>query len=210
LHEAPLGLSEPRWVEDHEFDVVDHVHALAGPDETVSQVRFGELRDAVLSEALDRSRAPWHIYMVPRLENGRVALLGKIHHSLVDGIAALQIVNLVLDEQPDMSRASSAAFSTSGEQGLLGWAVDEFSQTARGALNTARATARAAARPLASVRSLVRDTRRVLSAARTDVLPRASGLPIERADRPAPDAGLPPRRARRPARGPCRRRRHAQ
>lgn len=175
LQRAPLGLSEPRWVEDREFDVPGHVHALAGPDETVSYERFGELRDAVLSEALDLSRAPWHIYLVPRLEDGRLALVGKIHHSLVDGIAALQIVNLVLDEQPEVDGAHRASFSTSGEQGRLGWFVDEFSHTAGAALKAGRATAGAGARPVASVRSVLRDTRRAVSAARDDVLPRAPG-----------------------------------
>jgi WS/DGAT/MGAT family acyltransferase len=173
LQSAPLGLSEPRWVEDRGFDVGGHVHALAGPGETVSYGRFDELRDAVLSEPLDRSRAPWHIYMIPRLEDGRLALLGKIHHSLVDGVAALQIVNLVLDEPTDVSGAPSASFSTSGEQSRMRWALDEFSHTAGAALGAARATAGAAGRPLASARSVVRDTRRALSAAITDVLPRA-------------------------------------
>jgi WS/DGAT/MGAT family acyltransferase len=173
LQAAPLGLSEPRWVEDREFDVAGHVHALAEPDDNVSYERFGELRDAVLSEPLDLSRAPWRIYLVPRLEDGRLALLGKIHHSLVDGIAALQVVNLVLDERPDVSGMPVPSLSTSREQGRLEWAVDECSHAAGTALRAARATAGAAARPVASVRSVLRDTRRALSAARTDLLPRA-------------------------------------
>jgi diacylglycerol O-acyltransferase len=177
LQRAPLGLSEPRWVEDREFAVSDHVHALAGPDETVSYERFSDLRDALLSEPLDRSRPPWHIYMIPRLEDGRLALLGKVHHSLVDGIAALQIVNLVLDESPGGSGTQAASFSTSGEQGRLGWAVDELSHNADAALKVVRTAAGAATHPRRSVGSVVRDARCALSAARTDVLPRA---PISR------------------------------
>jgi diacylglycerol O-acyltransferase len=174
LQRAPLGLSEPRWVEDGGFDVSDHVHALAGPGEPVTYERCGELRDGLLSEPLDRSRAPWHIYLIPRLEDGRLALLGKIHHSLVDGIAALQIVNLVLDEPPEVNGASSSSsFSTSGEQSGFRWAADEFAHGTRSALNAVRATAGVATHPLGSVRSVVRDGQRALSAARSDVLPRA-------------------------------------
>jgi diacylglycerol O-acyltransferase len=173
LQRAPLGLSEPRWVEDREFDVADHVHALARQGETVTYERFRELRDAMLSEPLDQALPPWHIYVVPRLEDGRLALLGKVHHSLVDGIAALQIVNLVLDETPEANGTGSALFATSGEQSRLGWAVDELSRTAGAAVKAFRATAVGATRPLASVRSVVRDGGRVLSAARTDVLPPA-------------------------------------
>jgi diacylglycerol O-acyltransferase len=173
LQRAPLGISEPRWVEDREFDLAAHVRALAEPDEPVSYPRFAELRDALLSEPLDRSRAPWQICLVPRLEDGRVALLGKIHHSLVDGIAALQIVNLVLDNPPDSKRMLSPSFSTSGEQGPTGWAIDELRHTARSGLEAIRGAAGAATHPYASARTALRDARRMLSAARTDILPRA-------------------------------------
>jgi WS/DGAT/MGAT family acyltransferase len=173
LQRAPLGLSEPRWVEDRDFDVAAHVHSLSEPAEPLSHRRFGKLRDALLSEPIDYSHPPWQIYLIPRLEDGRAALLGKIHHSLVDGIAALEIVNLVTDEPPDVDARRSAAFSTGGEQSRLGWAVDEVSHTAGVALKALRTMADAATHPRASIRGVVRDGQRALSAARTDVLPRA-------------------------------------
>jgi diacylglycerol O-acyltransferase / wax synthase len=173
LQDAPLGLSEPRWVEDGEFDVAAHVSALAEPGESVSDERLGELRDALLSEPLDRSRALWQICLIPRLEDGRWALLGKIHHSLVDGIAALQIVGLVLDQAPDANRTRAPAVVTGGEQSRLGWAIDELTQTSRVGLGAIRSAATAATNPLAAVRSVVRDGGRVLTAARADILPRA-------------------------------------
>jgi diacylglycerol O-acyltransferase / wax synthase len=178
LQRAPLGLSEPRWVEDHDFEVGAHVHGLAGPAESLSYRRFGELRDALLSEPLDHSQAPWQIYLIPRLEDGRAALLGKIHHSLVDGIAALQIVNLVTDEAPELDARRSVTFSTGGDQTPLGWAVDEVSHTAGRAVNALRAVADAATRPMAAARGVVRDGQRALSAALVDVLPRAPVSPL--------------------------------
>jgi WS/DGAT/MGAT family acyltransferase len=175
LQRAPLGLTEPRWVEDRDFDLTAHVRALAEPDEPVSYARFAQLRDALLSEPLDHSRAPWQICLIPRLENGGVALLGKIHHALVDGIAALQIVNLLLDDPPGSERMPSAPFSASGDRGPAGWAIDELTHTARSSLEAIRAAAAAAAHPYASVRTAVRGARQALSAARVDILPRAPG-----------------------------------
>jgi WS/DGAT/MGAT family acyltransferase len=173
LQRAPLGLSEPRWVEDRDFDVAAHVHGLAQPAERVSYRRFGELRDGMLSEPVDHSHPPWQIYLIPCLEDGRAGLLGKIHHSLVDGIAALEIVNLVTDEPPDVDARRSPEFFTGDEQSRLGWAADELSHTAGMALKAVRTVADAATHPKASIRGVVRDGQRVLSAARTDVLPRA-------------------------------------
>ena len=73
------------------------------PDDRVSHASFEALRSAVLSAPLDRSRPLWQIFLVPRLEDGRVGMVGKIHHALVDGLAALQIVSLILDPEPDVA-----------------------------------------------------------------------------------------------------------
>jgi diacylglycerol O-acyltransferase / wax synthase len=181
LQHAPLGLSEPRWVRDDRFEIGSHVRALSEPDETVSYERLASLRDSLLSRPLDHSRAPWEICLIPRLEDGRMAMIGKIHHSLVDGIAALQIVGLIVDE-PDDGDSSSPAdtsepygplISTSAEQGHLGWAIDELRHAAGTGLGALRAAAVAATRPEAAVRSVIRDSRRVFSAARSDLLTRA-------------------------------------
>jgi diacylglycerol O-acyltransferase len=173
LQRTPLGLSEPRWVEDRHFELAAHMRGLADADEVVSYGRFIELRDALLSEPLDHARPPWQICLIPRLEDGRFALLGKIHHSLVDGIAALQIVNLVIDDPPPPRRTPPASFSTTAEQGPAAWAIDELTHLARSGIGAIRGAAGSATRPRASARAVLRDTSRLLAAARTDILPRA-------------------------------------
>jgi hypothetical protein len=59
LEPAPLGLSEPRWVEDRNFDLREHVRGLAEPDEPVSYETLAALRDELLSEPMDFRRAMW-------------------------------------------------------------------------------------------------------------------------------------------------------
>jgi diacylglycerol O-acyltransferase len=185
LQNAPLGLSEPRWVFDEEFEVKVHVRAVCGPEEAVDYQRFAQLRDELLSEPLDRSRPPWEIVLIPRLQDGRMALVGKIHHSLVDGFAALQIASLIVDEpEPGNGLAApsgnAALPSTTGAQSALEWGADEAVQTARAGLQAARTLAGAAIRPLGAARSVVRDTRSLLSTAQADVLPRAPDSPLDR------------------------------
>jgi diacylglycerol O-acyltransferase / wax synthase len=186
LQRAPLGLSEPRWVHDDRFELARHVRALSRFDETVGHERLASMRDSLLSRPLDHSRPPWEICLVPRLEDGRVALLGKIHHSLVDGIAALQIVGLIVDE-PDGDPAAEdpqparKRTSTSRRQDPIEWAVDEAKHAARAGLGVLRATAGAAARPQAALHSVVRDCGRVATAARADLLTRAPGSPLNAA-----------------------------
>jgi diacylglycerol O-acyltransferase len=173
LEPAPLGLSEPRWVEDRDFDLKAHVQALSEPGERVSHQEFGELRDELLSEPMDLSRAMWQIFLIPRLEDGRLALIGKIHHSLVDGIAALQIVGLVADSLPGAGSAAPTAWQPAGDRGAVGWALAELTHTAGEGIRALRATAGAVAHPNATARKGLGGAGRVLGAAREDILRRA-------------------------------------
>jgi WS/DGAT/MGAT family acyltransferase len=172
LQPAPLGLTEPRWVADDRFDLGAHVLACCGPDERVSAGAFAALRDALLSQPLDRSRPLWQIWLVPRLEDGRVGMIGKIHHALVDGIAALQIAGLVSDEPPEPRRGTAIPDPGAGD-GAFGWALDGAARTAADGLRLARATVAATVRPAASARGAARAADRVVRAVREDVLPPA-------------------------------------
>ncbi len=186
LQSAPLGLSEPRWVRDDKFDLEAHVRALSRPAEGLSYERFADLRDDAFSQPLDLRRAPWEICMVPRLADGRMAMVGKIHHSLVDGIAALQIVGLIVDEPEQGSDGAEpsdeggrAAPSTTGPLHPVAWAADEAALVARAGLGAARAVAGAAIHPLDAAGGAVRGARGFLEAARTDLLPRAPASPLD-------------------------------
>ena len=182
LDPAPLGLSEPRWIDDAQFDLAAHIVALTQPDDRVSHASFEALRSTVLSAPLDRSRPLWQIFLVPRLEDGRVGMVGKIHHALVDGLAALQIVNLILDPEPDVASEPPVPWQPRGRPGRVGWALDAVTRTFADGVGALRAGATAATHPPAAVANAVRDARRVLDAAAEEVLspapPSALNVPI--------------------------------
>src|SRR5207302_3782262 len=54
------------------------------------------------SHRLDRSRPLWEATLIEGLRDGRKGLLMKVHHAVVDGMAAIGMAALVLDpsEQP--------------------------------------------------------------------------------------------------------------
>lgn len=97
----PGGLGDPYWVDDEAFDIRDHVTAMCEPDETISRRRFMTLCDVALSEPLDRRRALWQIQLAPQLEDGRVGLLTKMHHAMVDGKSAVELALLLFDLAED-------------------------------------------------------------------------------------------------------------
>jgi diacylglycerol O-acyltransferase len=95
----PGGFAHPVWVDTEHFDVRRHVVALdEGP---LSEERFDALSDTVLSRPLDRMHPLWEIHLAPRIEDGTVGLLMKIHHALVDGKSALAVALLLLDLDPE-------------------------------------------------------------------------------------------------------------
>lgn len=113
----PGGFANPVWVDDHHFHLARHVTALSGDDEPISPARFDALGDRALSQPLDRSRPLWALHLAPRLQDGGVGVLMKIHHAMVDGLSALALAMLLLDVDPDAPEPPALPESTwSGEE----------------------------------------------------------------------------------------------
>ncbi|MCC5949366.1 MAG: wax ester/triacylglycerol synthase family O-acyltransferase [Nitriliruptoraceae bacterium] len=98
----PLQLGSPRWVDDPDFDLSYHVRHAALP-EPGTTAQLTEYASRILSRQLDRSRPLWELYVIEGLEHGRIALLGKTHHAMVDGMSGIDIATVVLDVSPDQS-----------------------------------------------------------------------------------------------------------
>lgn len=97
---VPGRLANPVWVDDQDFDVAFHVRRSALPSPgTDGQLR--ELVARVMSRPLDRARPLWEVYLVEGLEGGRFAILTKTHHAMIDGTAAVDIGQVILDATPD-------------------------------------------------------------------------------------------------------------
>src|SRR3954451_8610033 len=155
LAPAPLGLSEPRWVDDVRFDLSAHIVELTPPEDRVSHASFEALRSTVLSASLDRSRPLWQIFLIPQLEDGRVGMVGKIHHALVDGLAALEIVRLILDPEPDVTSEPPVAWEPRAPRGRANWTRDAVRRTFADGFGALRAGASAATQPTTTVASAV-------------------------------------------------------
>ena len=100
LDEAPLGIAHPVWVADDGFDPDRHVQRSALPAPG-GDAELCELVGQVMSTRLERSRPLWQLHVVEGLAGGRTALVAKMHHALVDGIAAVDVSTVVLDPGPE-------------------------------------------------------------------------------------------------------------
>ena len=94
--EVPLGLGHPVWAEDPELCVADHLHHIAAPAPG-SDRELAEVVGLLAGRPLDRNRPLWEIWLVEGLEAGRSALVVKIHHAAIDGVASTEVMTQVFD-----------------------------------------------------------------------------------------------------------------
>src|SRR5436309_11055579 len=100
LDEARLGIAHPVWLADDDFDPERHVRRLGLPAPG-GDAELCELVGDLMSTKLDRARPLWQIHVVEGLACGRTALVARMHHALVDGIAAVDVSTVVLDPTPE-------------------------------------------------------------------------------------------------------------
>jgi WS/DGAT/MGAT family acyltransferase len=95
---TPLALHHPLVVEA-EVDLGFHLRRAAVPQPGGPR-ELGDLISEIASRPLDRSRPLWEIWLVEGLEGGRVASVAKIHHTLADGVASVELLNRLMTHEP--------------------------------------------------------------------------------------------------------------
>ncbi|MGS0687423.1 WS/DGAT/MGAT family O-acyltransferase [Nakamurella sp. GG22] len=93
---VPGRLARPVWVDDEDFDLTYHVRRSALP-RPGTDAELNELVGRLISRPLDRSRPLWEVYVIEGLTGGRVALVNKTHHAMVDRIGAVDVAAAILD-----------------------------------------------------------------------------------------------------------------
>ncbi|MBZ5708359.1 WS/DGAT/MGAT family O-acyltransferase [Nannocystis pusilla] len=143
--EVPWNLHHPVWIDDPDFDLSRHLRraTLAPPgDQRALESLVGE----VLSTHMNRAHPLWEITVVEGLRGGRVALICKVHHAVIDGAAMATVLERVMSSEydaPDITPASRASASEPipGARRLI---VDALRDRLRGLLRLPRLVAQTA------------------------------------------------------------------
>jgi diacylglycerol O-acyltransferase / wax synthase len=136
---VPLAVGRPVWVDDAHFNLGYHVRRTALPEPGGDQ----ELRllvGRVMSQNLDRAKPLWEMWVVEGLDERRWALVSKVHHCMVDGIAGTDLMTVLLDKERDPALPPQDAWMPEPGSG--------------GARLLAEAVVELAANPFAAVQSL--------------------------------------------------------
>lgn len=97
---VPLQLGPPVWVDDPDFRLENHLFhvTLPGPGD---DEQLAELTAGIMEVELDRTRPLWGNWVVEGLAGDRWALIAKVHHCMVDGVAGAGLMDVMLDHEPD-------------------------------------------------------------------------------------------------------------
>ncbi len=104
VEEVPLELGRPVWVEDN-FDISRHVHhrTLPAPG---TRTQLLELCETIQMELLDRQHALFDFTFITGLDPeefgpGTIAMVERIHHSLLDGMSGVELLAVIFDIEPN-------------------------------------------------------------------------------------------------------------
>lgn len=146
---TPDFLMNPRhvWVEQEEVDLDYHIRhsALPAPG---GERELGVLVSRLHSHPVDFHRPPWEVHLIEGLENDRLALFFKIHHSLMDGFTGAKTLARSLSTSPeDLGKPLFFALSEperskkktgGGWRELLRGRLESFKQVGKEFLEVAR------------------------------------------------------------------------
>jgi diacylglycerol O-acyltransferase / wax synthase len=111
---VPLHLGRPLWVDDEHFQILYHVRHTAVPHPGGPE-QLRNLAGRVLGQRLDMTKPLWEAWLVEGLEEGRWALISKVHHCMVDGIAGTDLMQLIFDVDPDAEHPNPQPWSPEAE-----------------------------------------------------------------------------------------------
>jgi WS/DGAT/MGAT family acyltransferase len=96
LVEVPFGLQHAAMVDDPDFDLDYHVRRARLPEPGGLEELATFIAD-LASRPLDRGRPLWEFHVVEGLEHGRLAIVPKVHHSIIDGVSGAQVMAAFFD-----------------------------------------------------------------------------------------------------------------
>ncbi|WP_077086736.1 WS/DGAT/MGAT family O-acyltransferase [Mycobacterium rhizamassiliense] len=153
LVDIPWKFHHPMWREHCEVDLNYHIRPWRLP-EPGGRRELDEAIGQIASTPLDRDRPLWEMYFVEGLANDRVAVVGKIHHALADGVASANLMARGMDLVPTPESGPQVTDPAPTPRQLVGSAFFDHLRQARKLPGTVRYTAQGIGRVRRSSRKL--------------------------------------------------------
>ncbi|GAA0927880.1 diacyglycerol O-acyltransferase [Kribbella koreensis] len=117
--QLPFDLGPPVWYDDEHFELDYHLRHTALPAPG-GDAELAALMARLMSARLARDRPLWEYWLVEGLQDGRWALISKVHHCMVDGVSGTDLYSVVLDPSPRPRAAVPDKWSPQAEPSTFG------------------------------------------------------------------------------------------
>jgi diacylglycerol O-acyltransferase len=97
VRSVPLAVGPPVWVDDPHFSLDYHLRHTAIP-KPGGEEQLRQMAARIFSQHLDRDKPLWELWAVEGLQGKRWALLSKVHHCMVDGVAATDLMSVMFSD----------------------------------------------------------------------------------------------------------------
>jgi diacylglycerol O-acyltransferase len=169
---VPFDLGRPVWVDDPHFNLTYHLRHTALPA-SGSDEQLRNLVGRLMSQQLDRSKPLWEIWIVEGLADGHWAIVSKVHHCMVDGVASTDLMTVLFDTEPEPKIVAPEPWRPDPEPSDMRLLTDAIGERVTSPYEQVRAL-RALTRPGRRLASTVADVARG-AASTIGVLRRAVG-----------------------------------
>ena len=154
VHFVPFDLGRPVWVDDPHFNPEYHLRRTALPAPG-GEAELRALMGRLMSGPLDRNRPLWETWMVEGLDGDRWAMISKVHHCMVDGVAGTDLMALVLDHTREPSPPVPDEWQPETQPSGASLAVDALTHRLRSPYEQYRAVRAALRTPRRTANALV-------------------------------------------------------
>ena len=154
VRRVPLEFGRPLWVDDPHFDLDYHLRHTALPTPG-DDALFCRLMGRIMSQPLDRDWPLWEAWLVEGLEGGRWALVFKVHHCMVDGIAGVELLSVLLDLKVDAEIGESQPWVPHPEPPAVLKVLDAWGGLLSDVFETTRGIPGSVAHPVAAARTVI-------------------------------------------------------
>ena len=89
----------PVWVDDEHFNIDYHIRHIALPRPGTDQ-ELKRIAGRLMSQQIDRTKPMWEMVVVEGLDDGRFAIVTKIHHCMIDGLSGVDLMAVLMSLVP--------------------------------------------------------------------------------------------------------------
>ncbi|MBB2991909.1 WS/DGAT/MGAT family acyltransferase [Mycolicibacterium iranicum] len=129
LIDIPWRLHHPMWLQDCPVDLDYHLRRVRVPAPG-GRRELDRVIGEIASTPLDRSRPLWEFHFAEGLADDRFALIGKVHHTLADGVASANLLARLMDlvdtPQDERDEPPQACAEPTARDLVWGAQVDHF------------------------------------------------------------------------------------